>query len=116
MRNIYAITSMLEAEGMNVTPAVNGIDAVNKAKVCKQIPDVILMDIMMPEMDGYEAMRQIRQIAGFETLPIIAITAKAMPGDKEKCIQSGASDYISKPVSAEKLFSMMRIWLFSDNS
>lgn len=115
MRNIYALTSLLEAEGVTILPAVNGRDAVNKASSSKVIPDLILMDIMMPEMDGYEAMRLIRKLEGFATVPIIAITAKAMHGDKEKCIQAGASDYISKPIVSEKLLSMMKLWLHKPN-
>ena len=74
--------------------------------------DIILMDIMMPEMDGYLATQQIRQIEKFKNLPIIALTAKAMNGDREKCIQCGASDYISKPVAIEQLLSLMRVWLY----
>lgn len=115
MRNIYAITSMLESESMTVIPAVNGKDALSKIQGLTTVPDIILMDIMMPEMDGYEAIRRLRTIAGYENVPVIAITAKAMPQDKEKCLQAGANDYMSKPVNAEKLFAMMRLWLFKDN-
>jgi CheY-like chemotaxis protein len=73
---------------------------------------MVLMDIMMPEMDGYETMREIRKIANFRTLPILALTAKAMKGDREKCLEAGASDYISKPVNTDQLLSLMRVWLF----
>jgi CheY-like chemotaxis protein len=72
----------------------------------------VLMDIMMPEMDGYEAMRQIRTQDGFRKLPIIALTAKAMKGDKSKCLEAGANDYLSKPVDTDKLISLMRVWLY----
>lgn len=74
--------------------------------------DLVLMDVMMPEMDGYEAMRAIRQIAKFKSLPMIAVTAKAMKGDREKCIEAGASDYISKPVDTVQLLSLLRVWLY----
>ncbi|MGV3571255.1 MAG: response regulator, partial [Ramlibacter sp.] len=73
---------------------------------------MVLMDIMMPEMDGYETMREIRKDANFRTLPILALTAKAMKGDREKCLEAGASDYISKPVNTDQLLSLMRVWLF----
>ncbi|MGN6388735.1 MAG: response regulator, partial [Burkholderiaceae bacterium] len=74
--------------------------------------DIVLMDIMMPEMDGFETMRQIRTLDEFEDLPMIALTAKAMKGDREKCIEAGASDYVSKPVDTDQLLSLMRIWLY----
>jgi CheY-like chemotaxis protein len=75
--------------------------------------DVVLMDIMMPEMDGYQTMRAIRKIERFRSLPIIALTAKAMKGDRDKCIEAGASDYVTKPVDLEQLFSVMRVWVSS---
>ena len=96
---------------MVVLRAENGKQAL---EVLRRTPDVdlILMDIMMPEMDGYEAMRRIRQDARFHALPIIALTAKAMKGDREKCLEAGASDYIAKPVDTEQLLSLLRVWLY----
>jgi two-component system chemotaxis sensor kinase CheA len=96
---------------MKVVFAENGRQGI---KVLQESPDInlILMDIMMPEMDGYEAISAIRQIPQYEDLPIIALTAKAMKNDREKCIEAGASDYISKPVHLEQLFSLMQVWLF----
>lgn len=113
MRNIYALTNMLENNKMRVIPASNGRDALEKLSKYKDV-DIILMDIMMPEMDGFEAMQNIRMIDRYKSTPILALTAKAMVGDREKCIQCGASDYISKPVNMENLFSMMRVWLFKE--
>jgi two-component system, chemotaxis family, sensor kinase CheA len=111
MRNIFALTTALENRKMKVVFAENGRQSI---KVLQENPDInlILMDIMMPEMDGYEAISAIRQIPQYEGLPIIALTAKAMKNDQEKCIESGASDYISKPVHLEQLFSLMQVWLF----
>ena len=111
VRNIFAITSVLEQQGMHVLYAETGSDGIS---ILKQTPDidVVLMDIMMPEMDGYEATTQIRGITEFESLPIIALTAKAMKGDREKAIESGASDYITKPVDIQQLVSLLRIWLY----
>jgi CheY-like chemotaxis protein len=111
MRNIFALTSLLERYKMNVIYAENGRDGIELLKNTPNI-DVALVDIMMPEMDGYEAMRQIRQIPQFKNLPVIALTAKAMKGDREKCIEAGASDYITKPADSEQLLSLLRVWLF----
>ena len=111
IRNIFALTTMLERHKMEVYSAENGktgIDTLNKTPGI----DIVLMDIMMPEMDGYETMRAIRKIAKFKNLPILALTAKAMKGDREKCIEAGASDYITKPVNTEQLLSLMRVWLY----
>ncbi|HUQ12182.1 MAG TPA: HAMP domain-containing protein, partial [Steroidobacteraceae bacterium] len=110
VRNIFALNSLLERHGMNVITATNGHDAI---KLLDQHPDValILTDVMMPEMDGYETMRRIRDIPSFRMLPIIALTAKAMKGDREKCLQAGASDYVAKPVNTEQLLSLVRMWL-----
>jgi CheY-like chemotaxis protein len=110
VRNIFAMTSVLERFQMNVIPAETGPEALEKLQSNPQV-DVVLMDIMLPEMDGYEAMRQIRSMFDFKHLPIIALTAKAMKGDREKCIDAGASDYIAKPVDTEKLLSVLRMWL-----
>jgi len=110
IRNIFALTSVLERQQMEVVYAENGRDGIEMLKKTPGI-DGVLMDIMMPEMDGYEAMREIRQIAKFRSIPIIAVTAKAMKGDRQKCIEAGASDYITKPVDTETLLSLLRIWL-----
>jgi HAMP domain-containing protein/signal transduction histidine kinase/CheY-like chemotaxis protein len=110
IRNIFALTSALERQQMEVVYAENGKDGIEMLKKTPGIEGV-LMDIMMPEMDGYEAMREIRQIPKFKSIPIIAVTAKAMKDDRQKCLEAGASDYITKPVDAEQLLSLLRIWL-----
>ncbi|MBT2696857.1 response regulator [Bacillus sp. ISL-40] len=111
MRNIFALTTALENRKMKVVFAENGRQGI---MVLQENPDIdlILMDIMMPDMDGYEAISAIRQIPQYEDLPIITLTAKAMKNDREKCIEAGASDYISKPVHLEQLFSLMQVWLY----
>ncbi|WP_017316046.1 HAMP domain-containing protein [Mastigocladopsis repens] len=111
VRNIFALTSMLERYQMQVLYAENGRDGIEVLQKTPDI-DVILMDVMMPEMDGYETTRLIRQNEPFKSLPIIALTAKAMQGDREKCIEAGASDYITKPVDIEQLLSLLRVWLY----
>ncbi len=110
MRNIFAITSMLESYGMVVAYAENGRDSIDMLKSSPDV-EILLMDIMMPEMDGYETMAEIRRMPGFDQVPIIALTAKAMSGDREKCIAAGATDYIAKPVEADRLTAMMREYL-----
>ena len=110
-RNIFALTSVLENHEVEVVSATNGRQAIDMLKASPDI-EMVLMDIMMPEMDGYETMREIRKDAAFRTLPILALTAKAMKGDREKCLEAGASDYISKPVNTDQLLSLMRVWLF----
>jgi CheY-like chemotaxis protein/CHASE3 domain sensor protein len=110
MRNIFALSSALQEYEMNIYIANNGKEAIQKLQENGDI-DLVLMDIMMPEMDGYEAMRAIRDEKKFARLPIIALTAKAMKNDREKCIEAGANDYISKPVDMDKLLSMLRVWL-----
>ncbi|MCF8307373.1 MAG: response regulator [Bacteroidales bacterium] len=112
VRNLFALSSVLNSYGMQVNMAKNGMDAVEKLKE-EHDYDVVLMDIMMPEMDGYEAIRKIREIPEYETLPIIALTAKAMKNDREKCLAAGASEYLAKPVDNEKLLSMLRVWLYN---
>ncbi|HEU4754877.1 MAG TPA: response regulator, partial [Armatimonadota bacterium] len=111
VRNIFALTSLLERQQMKTLYAENGRDAV---QILEENPNinVVLMDVMMPEMDGYETMRTIRQNAKLRSLPIIALTAKAMKGDREKCVEAGASDYISKPVDSDQLLSLLRVWLY----
>ena len=111
IRNIFALTSILELHNMQVLYAENGQDGIAKLRENSDI-DVVLMDIMMPDMDGYETMRIIRKSGEFGSLPIIAITAKAMKVDRAKCIEAGASDYISKPVDTEQLVSLLRVWLY----
>ena len=110
VRNIFALTSLLERHNMQTVSAGSGEDAIN---LVNSSPDIslVLMDIMMPEMDGYETMRQIRQDPHLRRLPIIALTAKAKKGDREKCLEAGASDYIAKPVNTDQLLSLLRIWL-----
>ncbi|MFL5529707.1 MAG: response regulator, partial [Gemmatimonadaceae bacterium] len=111
VRNIFSLTSMLEDHGMNVRFAENGAQALEELKKDPNV-DVVLMDVMMPEMDGYETTKSIRRMDQFKALPIIALTAKAMKGDREKCIAAGASDYITKPVDTEQLLSLLRVWLY----
>ena len=110
-RNIFALTAALEEHEMEVIAATNGRTAID---FIHQTPNIalVLMDIMMPEMDGYETIREIRSAPEFRTLPILALTAKAMKGDREKCLDAGASDYIAKPVNTDQLLSLMRVWLF----
>jgi CheY-like chemotaxis protein len=110
IRNVFALTSTLEQRGMKVVFAENGREGVERLQ---QHPNtnLVLLDIMMPEMDGYETARAIRAMPRFEHLPIISLTAKAMKGDREKAIEAGASDYITKPVDIDLLISMMRVWV-----
>ncbi|HEV2856755.1 MAG TPA: HAMP domain-containing protein [Thermoanaerobaculia bacterium] len=111
VRNIFALTTVLENQEMEVVSATNGRQAID---ILQTTPDlsVVLMDIMMPEMDGYQTMREIRKDSKFRTLPILALTAKAMKGDREKCLEAGASDYIAKPVNTDQLLSLLRVWLY----
>jgi CheY-like chemotaxis protein len=111
MRNVFALAAVLERQGMEVQFAENGNEAIASLDADPSI-DLVLMDIMMPELDGYEAMQRIRQEPRFAKLPIISLTAKAMKGDRERSIASGASDYITKPVDTDQLLSLMRVWLY----
>ena len=111
VRNIFALTSLLEQHGVQVVNAENGMEAISLLDQDRDI-DAVLMDIMMPEMDGYETMRRIRRDSRHLLLPILALTAKAMKGDREKCLDAGASDYIAKPVNTDELLGLLRIWLF----
>jgi HAMP domain-containing protein/CheY-like chemotaxis protein/signal transduction histidine kinase len=110
-RNIFALTTVLENQDMEVISATNGRHAI---KLIQNTPDLsmVLMDIMMPEMDGYATIREIRKQPEFRSLPILALTAKAMKGDREKCLEAGASDYVAKPVNTDQLLSMLRVWLY----
>jgi CheY-like chemotaxis protein len=110
-RNIFALTTMLENHDMVCVNATNGRQAIDILEREDDV-SVVLMDIMMPEMNGYETMSEIRRNARFSTLPILALTAKAMKGDREKCLAAGASDYIAKPVNTNELLSLLRIWLY----
>lgn len=110
MRNVFALSKILQERGMEVIKSENGKNALSMLDVHPGI-DLVLMDIMMPEMDGYEAMKRIRTQIKFRNLPIIALTAKAMKDDKQKCIDAGANDYITKPIDVERLLSLMRVWL-----
>jgi CheY-like chemotaxis protein len=109
-RNIFALSSLLERRGMKVLTATTGREAI---QLVERTPDLalVLMDIMMPEMDGYETMQMIRENPAHRRLPMIALTAKAMKGDREKCLEAGASDYLAKPVNTEQLMSALRMWL-----
>jgi CheY-like chemotaxis protein len=111
VRNIFAMTSLLERYKINVITAETGKAAIDMLQRERDI-DLVLMDIMLPEMDGYDTMRAIREMYGFSELPIVALTAKAMKGDREKCIDAGASDYIAKPIETEELLALLRNWMF----
>lgn len=111
MRNVFALSSVLEGKGMDVLVAENGKEALEQLDEHPEA-DLVLMDIMMPEMNGYETMQRIRSQARFEKLPIIALTANAMKGDRQKAIDAGANDYLSKPIDIDKLLSLLRVWLY----
>ncbi|MGV3488231.1 MAG: response regulator [Tuberibacillus sp.] len=115
VRNVYALSNILELYEMEVTFAENGVEALELIESGANF-DLVLMDIMMPEMDGYEAIQKIRELPPFKTLPIIALTAKAMKGDREKCLEVGASDYIGKPVDPDRLISLIKVWLYQERN
>lgn len=115
VRNIYSITKALEHHKMQVVAATDGKDALRQLEEHPDV-DIVLMDMMMPEMDGYESTVKIRQHPKFRKLPVLAVTAKAMMGDREKCISAGASDYITKPVDMDQLISLLRVWLYDKGS
>jgi CheY-like chemotaxis protein len=111
VRNIFSLSKSLESYGMNVISAIDGKEALRQLEATPKV-DMVLMDMMMPELDGYETTKQLRQNRRFRNLPVIAVTAKAMTGDREKCIAAGASDYITKPVDVDQLISLLRVWLY----
>jgi CheY-like chemotaxis protein len=115
VRNIYALATVLEDAGMQVVFAENGKQGIDMLKKTPGI-NIVLMDVMMPEMDGYQTMRKIREMSEYRSLPILALTAKAMKGDREKCLAAGASDYVTKPVDPDQLLSLMRVWLYSNQA
>jgi CheY-like chemotaxis protein len=111
MRNVFALTNLLEDKGVKVIVARDGFESLEKLTLHQEI-NLVLMDIMMPKMDGFEAMSRIRQQPVYKELPIIALTAKAMKGDRSKCIEAGANDYLAKPVNTDKLISILKVWLY----
>jgi CheY-like chemotaxis protein len=112
MRTTFAVSRLLSERGMKTIKADNGEKALRVLEENADV-DLVLMDIMMPVMDGYEAMRRIRELDGdIRKVPIIALTAKAMPEDRRKCVEAGASDYMAKPVDPQRLMSMLRVWLY----
>jgi CheY-like chemotaxis protein len=111
MRNSFALSKLLSDKGIIVEIAQDGQDALNSLAEDPKV-DLVLMDIMMPVMDGYETTKRIRAQREFNNLPVLALTAKAMKGDREKCLEAGANDYLPKPVDVDRLFSMLRVWLY----
>ena len=115
VRNVFALSSVLEPKGLALEIARNGLEALaalaHSTTDAGAAIDLVLMDIMMPEMDGYTAMREIRKDPRWKKLPIIALTAKAMRDDQEKCLAAGANDYVAKPLDVEKLLSLIRVWM-----
>jgi len=111
VRNIFALTSALEHKGAEVVAARNGVEALEASVRFERDIDLVLMDLMMLEMDGYTAIREIRRNPDWRKLPIVAVTAKAMKDDQERCLQAGANDYLAKPIELERLFSLLRVWM-----
>jgi CheY-like chemotaxis protein len=111
MRNTFALSKLLKKHGMNVVIADNGEMALEKLRSEKAI-ELVIMDIMMPVMDGYQAMREIRSHKAWQDMPVIALTARAMPEEQERCMEAGANDYLVKPVDIERLLTLLRVWLF----
>jgi CheY-like chemotaxis protein len=111
IRNVFALTSVLEAHGLEVLYAENGSSAIETLRQSPDV-DIVLMDVMMPEMDGYETMRAVRELPEFAALPIVAVTAKAMKEDRDRCIAAGASEYVRKPVDPDELLAVIGIWLY----
>ena len=111
MRNVFSLKKILEERGIHIVVGKNGRDGIDRLNENPDV-DLVLMDIMMPGMNGFEAMEEIRKERRFKDLPIIALTAKAMKGDRAKCIEAGANDYLAKPVDVDRLFSMLRVWLY----
>jgi CheY-like chemotaxis protein len=114
LRNTFALSKLLKKHGLSVIIADNGQMALEKLEENESI-DLVIMDIMMPVMDGYQAMQAIRTRKSHRSLPIIALTARAMPEEQEKCIAAGANDYLSKPVDIERLLMLLRVWLFKQD-
>jgi CheY-like chemotaxis protein len=110
IRNIYSLTSVLEAQEVEVLHAEGGAEGIRLLEITPGV-DLALVDIMMPEMDGYETMQRIRRTPGIADIPLVAVTAKAMKGDRQKCLEAGASDYISKPVDVDLLLALLRVWI-----
>ncbi len=111
MRNVFALSKILVSKGMEIVKAVNGKMALDVLEKDNNF-DLVLMDIMMPIMDGYETMERMRKDIKLRNLPVIALTAKAMKNDRDKCIAAGANDYLTKPVNIDKLLSLMRVWMY----
>jgi CheY-like chemotaxis protein len=110
MRNTFALSKVLRSKGLKVLMAQDGDKALAQLRANPDM-DIVLMDIMMPGKDGYQTIREIRAKPAWQKLPVIALTARAMPGDREKCLDAGANDYLTKPVDIDRLLSMMRVWL-----